>query len=98
MMCPSLWCCPSWRALESILDGWKKVSKHSFGLTMQGGLLIAKRISLAVLFLCAAFAAALHNADAQQTYEVIVQNGAVTKTRDGVRLFADIYRPRAEGK
>jgi len=60
--------------------------------------LFAKRISLVVLFLCAALAAASRNAGAQQTYEVIVQNGAVMKTRDGVRLFADIYRPRAEGK
>jgi putative CocE/NonD family hydrolase len=65
---------------------------------MRGGPLFAKRISLAVLFLCAAFAAASRDAGAQQTYEVIAQNGAVMRTRDGVRLFADIYRPRAEGK
>jgi len=60
--------------------------------------LFAKRISLAVLFFCSAFAVAPRNAEAQQTYDVIVQNGAAMKTRDGVRLFADIYRPRAEGK
>jgi uncharacterized protein len=60
--------------------------------------LFAKRISLAVLFFCFAFAVAPRNAEAQQTYDVIVQNGAAMKTRDGVRLFADIYRPRAEGK
>ncbi len=65
---------------------------------MQGGLLFAKRILLAALFFCAAFAPAPRNADAQQNYDVIVQNGVAMKTRDGVSLFADIYRPRAEGK
>ena len=65
---------------------------------MQGGLLFAKRILLAALFFCAAFAPAPRNADAQQNYDVIVQNGVPMKTRDGVTLFADIYRPKAEGK
>lgn len=60
--------------------------------------MFAKRILLAALFFCAAFAPAPRNADAQQNYDVIVQNGAAMKTRDGVNLFADIYRPRAEGK
>src|SRR5437868_15541383 len=31
MRCPSSWCCPSSQARASILDGLKKVSKHSFG-------------------------------------------------------------------
>jgi predicted acyl esterase len=38
-----------------------------------------------------------HCARAQQSYEVFVQNGAM-KTRDGVTLKADIYRPQANGK
>jgi uncharacterized protein len=33
----------------------------------------------------------------QQTYSVAVQNGAAMKTRDGVTLYADVYRPKAEG-
>src|ERR1017187_10423417 len=39
-----------------------------------------------------------HGTRAQQSYEVIVQNGAPMKTRDGVTLHADIYRPKADGK
>lgn len=35
---------------------------------------------------------------AQQSYEVIAQNGVSMKTRDGVTLYADIYRPKADGK
>lgn len=35
---------------------------------------------------------------AQQSYAVIAQNGVAMKTRDGVTLYSDIYRPRAEGK
>jgi uncharacterized protein len=65
---------------------------------MQGGLLFAKRILRAALLFCAAFAPAPRNADAQQNYDLIVQNGVAMKTRDGVNLFADIYRPRAQGK
>jgi uncharacterized protein len=33
----------------------------------------------------------------QQAYSVTVQNGAAMKTRDGVTLYADVYRPRTEG-
>jgi putative CocE/NonD family hydrolase len=35
---------------------------------------------------------------AQQSYEVIAQNGVAMKTRDGVTLHADVYRPKADGK
>jgi uncharacterized protein len=35
---------------------------------------------------------------AQQSYAVIAQNGVAMKTRDGVTLYSDIYRPRADGK
>lgn len=37
-------------------------------------------------------------ARAQQSYAVIAQNGVAMKTRDGVTLYSDIYRPRADGK
>lgn len=33
-----------------------------------------------------------------QQFRVLVQGGAPMKTRDGVVLVADIYRPEAEGK
>src|SRR6266851_6393809 len=39
-----------------------------------------------------------HCAQAQQSYEVVAQNGVPMKTRDGVTLRADIYRPKADGK
>ena len=38
-----------------------------------------------------------HCARAQQGYAVITQNGVPMKTRDGVTLYSDIYRPRADG-
>jgi hypothetical protein len=58
--------------------------------------------ALLTIFLTSSFAPhparARQTQPSQQTYEVIVQNGAPMKTRDGVTLFADIYRPRADGK
>jgi hypothetical protein len=38
-----------------------------------------------------------HCVHAQQSYAVITQNGVPMKTRDGVTLYSDIYRPRADG-
>jgi putative CocE/NonD family hydrolase len=38
------------------------------------------------------------NFDAVATPETVVEHGVVMKTRDGVTLRADIYRPAAEGK
>jgi putative CocE/NonD family hydrolase len=55
-------------------------------------------ISHAILVMCAVVLSAPCSLRAQQTYEVIVQNGAQMKTRDGVTLRADIYRPKADGK
>src|SRR6202167_5548184 len=46
---------------------------------------------------CAAVLGVPHRVRAQESYAVITQNG-VMKTRDGVTLHADIYRPRADGK
>jgi uncharacterized protein len=60
--------------------------------------LFRRGISHAILMICAAIAVAPRGARAQQSYEVIAQNGVAMKTRDGVKLFADIYRPRADGK
>jgi predicted acyl esterase len=48
------------------------------------------RIVCLLLFLSAAFAA--------DRYEVTVERGVAMKTRDGVTLRADIYRPKADGK
>ena len=31
-------------------------------------------------------------------YDVTIENNVTMKTRDGVALRADIYRPKAEGK
>ena len=56
------------------------------------------RLLRIILMICAAGSLAPYRAQAQQTYEVIAQNGVLMKTRDGVTLYADIYRPRADGK
>jgi len=60
--------------------------------------LFQRRILQAAFTICAAIALTQHGARAQQSYEVIAQNGVTMKTRDGVTLRADIYRPKAEGK
>jgi len=48
-----------------------------------------------VVVLSAAFRRVV--AQEQQTYSVAVQNEAAMKTRDGVTLYADVYRPKTEG-
>ena len=35
---------------------------------------------------------------AREKYDVTIENNVAMKTRDGVKLNADIYRPKAEGK
>ena len=47
--------------------------------------------------ICAVVLSAPYCARAQQNYAVITQNGVPMKTRDGVTLYSDIYRPRADG-
>jgi uncharacterized protein len=57
-----------------------------------------RRILYAILMTCAGVLGAPHGVRAQESYAVITQNGVSMKTRDGVTLHADIYRPRADGK
>ena len=58
-----------------------------------------QRTLYVLLALVAILSAASSRVEAQeqQTYSVAVQNGAAMKTRDGVTLYADVYRPKAEG-
>jgi putative CocE/NonD family hydrolase len=60
--------------------------------------LFQRRILHAIVVIGAASIAAPHCARAQQSYEVIVQNGVPMKTRDGVTLRADVYRPKVDAK
>jgi putative CocE/NonD family hydrolase len=48
--------------------------------------------------MCAANLSGMDHASAQQTYEVVAQNGVTMKTRDGVTLRADIYHPKSDAK
>jgi uncharacterized protein len=57
-----------------------------------------RRVFYAILMICAVSSLAPPRTRAQQTYEVIAQNNVPMRTRDGVTLYADIYRPRADGK
>jgi uncharacterized protein len=50
-----------------------------------------------MLMMCAVVLSAPHCV-AQQSYAVIAQNSVPMKTRDGVTLYSDIYRPKAEGR
>jgi putative CocE/NonD family hydrolase len=56
------------------------------------------RILRAILMICAAVLLAPHCVRAQQGYAIITQNGVPMKTRDGVTLYSDIYRPKADGR
>jgi uncharacterized protein len=59
--------------------------------------LFQRKILHAILMICAAWLSAPRCVRAQQSYGVITQNGVPMKTRDGVTLHSDIYRPRADG-
>jgi uncharacterized protein len=60
--------------------------------------LFQRRVLHAVLTISAAFLSAPHCVRAEQSYAVIVQDGIPMKTRDGVTLRSDIYRPKDDGK
>jgi uncharacterized protein len=60
--------------------------------------LFQRRILRAILMLCAVVLSAPHSVRAQQSYAVITQNGVPMKTRDGVTLYSDIYRPKGDEK
>jgi putative CocE/NonD family hydrolase len=59
--------------------------------------LFQRRVLHAILMIWAVVLSGPHCARAQQNYAVITQNGVPMKTRDGVTLYSDIYRPRADG-
>ena len=52
----------------------------------------------AILMIAALILLAPHRVGAQQNFAVGMQNGVSMKTRDGVTLYADIYRPKTDGK
>jgi putative CocE/NonD family hydrolase len=60
--------------------------------------LFQRRILHAILMICAVVLSAPHCVRAQQNHAVITQNGIPMKTRDGVTLYSDIYRPKSDGK
>jgi uncharacterized protein len=60
--------------------------------------LYERRILQAILVICAGSMSTPHCARAQQSYDVIARNDVAMKTRDGVTLRADIYRPKADAK
>ena len=60
--------------------------------------MVQRRISYAILMICVVVLSAPHCVHAQESYAVITQNGVPMETRDGVTLYSDIYRPKADGK
>src|SRR5215472_673027 len=80
-----------------------KMRKFWFGTILHSsfakeGLLFQGRALYAILLVCTAVLSTPHYVRAQESYAVITQNGVPMKTRDGVTLYSDIYRPRADGK
>src|SRR5450759_3232815 len=61
-------------------------------------ILFQRKILHVILTICAVALSAPRGVRAQQNYAVITQDGVAMKTRDGVKLYADIYRPKADGK
>lgn len=53
------------------------------------------RLSLPLTVVALALAV---NVSARELYEVTIENDVIMKTRDGITLHADVYRPKAEGK
>ena len=60
--------------------------------------LLERSIVRTILIIAAVVPSMTNGVHAQQSYDVIAQNGVAMKTRDGVTLYSDIYRPRADGK
>ncbi len=56
------------------------------------------KVSLVILAVLAVPASHGWAQESQQTYEVVVERGVAAAMRDGIKLRADIYRPRNEGK
>jgi uncharacterized protein len=61
-------------------------------------ILFQRKILHVMLVICAVGLLGARGVRAQQNYAVITQDGVGMKTRDGVKLYADIYRPKADGK
>ena len=57
-----------------------------------------KKMMYAIFAICALGISIPQLLCAQQIYAVIARHDAPMKTRDGVTLYADIYRPKDEGK
>jgi putative CocE/NonD family hydrolase len=66
-------------------------------MSRREAVLFERRILQAILIMCSVVLSAAHCA-AQQSYPVTAQNGVPMKTRDGVTLYSDIYRPKADGR
>src|SRR3989442_5550658 len=66
-------------------------------MSRREAVLIERRILQAILMMCAVVLSAPHCV-AQQSFAVIAQNSIPMKTRDGVTLYSDIYRPKADGR
>jgi predicted acyl esterase len=60
--------------------------------------LFQRKILHVMLMMCAVAWSASGGVRAQQNYAVITQNSVSMKTRDGGKLYADIYRPKADGE
>jgi uncharacterized protein len=60
--------------------------------------LYERKILQVMLAMCAVALLNPSDVRAQPSYAVITQDGVEMKTRDGVKLYADIYRPKTDGK
>src|ERR1700734_2430711 len=69
-------------------------------ISREEAVLFQRRILYAIPMICAVLLPAprcVRAQQQQQNYSVITQSGVSMKTRDGVTLYADIYRPKADG-
>src|SRR5579863_2685217 len=76
------------------------VGRNLTSILREEAVLFQRRIVHAILMINAGWLLApccVHAQQQQQTYAVVTQSGVAMKTRDGVTLYADIYRPKADG-
>jgi len=74
------------------------VRGYFISISRKEAVLFQRRILRAILAIYAVVLTAPHGVRAQQSYAVITQNGVPMKTRDGITLYSDIYRPKDDGK
>ncbi len=80
------------------MRGFKLVGEVRGALRRPGAIRAGLAAALVIAAALIATLPAARNAAGDEVYAVTIDRNVSMMTRDGVKLFADVYRPRAEGK